>query len=93
MVEATEHLTVTLDIEKANQWLDKHWKGNRTCPICGNSSWSGNDTPMEVRSFDGGRLAANGPVIPFLTIACATCGHTLFFNAILAGLVERPENQ
>jgi predicted nucleic-acid-binding Zn-ribbon protein len=91
MVEATERETATLDIEKANEWLDTHWKGNRNCPICGNISWSGNDTPVEVRSFEEGRLGRS--VIPFLTITCYTCGNTLFFNAILAGLVAEPEHQ
>ncbi len=93
MAEAIKHKGVTVDLEKANEWLDRYWTGDRICPICGNSNWSGNDKAMEVRSFDEGRLTASGPVIPFLTIACSICGHTLFFNALIAGLVERPENQ
>lgn len=93
MAEATKQKTYKLDLEKAEEWLKAHWKGDRACPICGNSSWSGNDRAMEIRSFDSGRLAAAGPVIPLLTLTCATCGHTLFFNAILAGLVERPESE
>ena len=91
MAEATKRKNISIDLEKANEWLDRHWKGDRICPICGNSSWAGNDQVMEVRSFDEGRLPAAAPVIPFLTITCSTCGNSLFFNAILAGLVELPE--
>ena len=93
MVEATEHLTVSLDIEKANEWLDRHWKADRLCPVCGNSTWLGEEQVMELRPFNQDRLGAPGPVIPLLVIICSTCGNTLFFNTILAGLVERPESE
>ena len=93
MVEATERKIVSLDLEKATEWLAEHWKGDRICGICGNRQWTGHDTVMEVRSFDGGRLGGPGQVTPLLVLVCSTCGNTLFFNAILAGLVERPESQ
>jgi predicted nucleic-acid-binding Zn-ribbon protein len=93
MAKATKQKSFKLDPEKAEAWLNEHWKGVRACPICGNSDWLGNDEAMEVRSFEAGRLAATGPVIPLLTLTCSTCGNTLFFNGILAGLVEQPESE
>ena len=93
MAEATKRKNITLNLEKATEWLNMHWNGDWTCPICGNTDWTGHDTPVEVRSFDEGRLSGSGPVIPFLAITCSTCGNTLFFNAILACLVEKPEQQ
>ena len=91
MVETAKQKRTKFDLTKAVEWLDKHWGGEWACPICGNSEWTGEDTPMEIRSFKEGRMAATGPVIPLLVITCSTCGNTLFFNAILAGLVEKPE--
>ena len=91
MAEATKRKNLTLNLDRASEWLNTHWKGDWACPICGNTDWTGHDAAMEVRSFDEGRMAATGPVIPLLVITCSTCGNTLFFNAILAGLVEKPE--
>ena len=91
MVEAAKQKSVKFELSKAVEWLDKHWKGDWICSICGNSDWGGDDQAMELRRFNAGRLAATGPVIPLLVITCSTCGNTLFFNAILAGLVERPD--
>ncbi len=93
MVEAANRKTVTLNLEKATEWLKTHWKGGWNCPICGNTNWSGQEYAMELRPFDEGRLASFGQVVPLLTITCKTCGNTLFFNAILAGLVEKPEEK
>ena len=92
VVEAIERKAIKLNLEKAEVWLNEHWKGDMVCPICGNSSWSGHEEAMEVRSFNRGRLGGPGPVIPLLVITCSTCGNTLFFNAILAGLVDQPES-
>ena len=91
MVEATKRKGLKLDLEKAETWLNEHWKGDRVCPICGNTHWWGSDQAMEIRSFDEGRVGGSGIVVPLLAITCSTCGNTLFFNAILAGLVEQPE--
>ena len=91
MVEAAKRKKVKFDLSKAVAWLDQHWKGDWICSICGHSDWVGEDQAMELRPFNEGRLAGTGPVIPLLVITCSTCGNTLFFNAILGGLVEKPE--
>ena len=93
MVEAIKRKSIRLDLAKAAEWLDLHWKGDWNCPICGNSDWGGEEQAMELRAFDEGRLLSTGPVIPLFVITCTTCGNTLFFNAILAGLVEKPEQR
>ena len=85
-----EHVTqhAKLDSEKAIAWLDKHWQGKRPCPICTNYSWSIGDEMVEVRAFLGGSLSTGVPVYPLTVVTCDTCGHTLLFNAKVAGLVE-----
>ena len=91
MAKATNRRSVQLDFEKAEEWLNTHWQGNQICPICGNNEWLIHDEAVEVRSFGEGRLSASGSVLPLLAIICTTCANTFFFNAILAGLVERPD--
>lgn len=73
------------DTEKAIAWFDKHWKPIRNCTVCLNNSWVVSDELMEMRPFNGGTLVTGGPIYPFIVVTCGTCGHTLFFNAVLAG--------
>ena len=80
-----------VDAEKAIAWLNKHWKGNRLCPVCANNKWSVSDDIIEIRPFRGGSLVVGGSLYPFIAVTCATCGNTLLFSAKVAGLVEGQE--
>ena len=77
-----------LDRGKALAWLNEQWKGNKLCPICSENSWSISEDLVEVRPYKGGALVVGGSLFPFLVVTCRNCGHTLFFNAVIAGLVE-----
>lgn len=77
-----------LDAKKVVAWLNKNWQGSKMCPICKNNNWTIGSGPVELREFHGGNLIVEGPVIPVIPITCMVCGHTLFFNAIVAHLVE-----
>lgn len=80
-----------LDVQKAMDWLDKHWRGSRICPVCQNNSWGISDEVVEMRPFRGGSLIVGGSIYPLFTVTCDTCGHTLLFNALVAGLVKSQE--
>ena len=80
-----------LDTEKAIASLDKHWKGDRNCPVCQKNSWVVGDELVEMRPFHGGALVTGGHLYPLFAVTCDVCGHTLLFNAIVAGLVEGSE--
>lgn len=80
-----------LDTQRAIKWLEEHWKGTRVCPVCGHTSWSISDDIIEIRPFRGGSLVVGGSLYPFIVVTCTTCGHTLLFNAKVAGLVEGQE--
>ncbi|NLX22827.1 MAG: hypothetical protein GXY55_14340 [Phycisphaerae bacterium] len=69
-------------------WLNEHWKGDHKCPICQNDTWQINSTVFELRSFESGNLVAGAPIYPVVCVTCDTCGHSLFFNAIRAGLIS-----
>ena len=36
----------------------------------------------------GGGLVVGGPVYPLVVVTCATCGYTVFVNAIKVGIVQ-----
>jgi predicted nucleic-acid-binding Zn-ribbon protein len=91
VARAAKRDSAKIDFEKAYAWLTTHWQGDWLCPICGQDDWLVHDEAVEVRAFGQGRLAAKGSIFPLLTVLCSNCGHTLFFNALIAGLVEPPE--
>ena len=91
MAKTRKQKSVKLDLEKAEEWLDIHWKGDQICPICGNNDWWICDEVVEMKAYNEGRLLAGGSVFPHLAVICLTCGNTLLFNAMLAGLVEQPQ--
>lgn len=61
------------------------------CPVCGNKRWNVNNTISEVREFQNGSiiLGGNSSLIPIINITCQNCAHTLFFNALQMGLINR----
>ena len=65
-----------------------------TCPVCGNKKWTINNVVIESREFQYGDiiLGGNSALVPFVTITCKHCAHTLFFNAIQIGVVN-PEQE
>lgn len=60
------------------------------CPICGGNNWTLNDLIIESREFQNGNLIIGGEshVVPFVSITCKKCSHTLFFNAIQLGIIK-----
>ena len=69
-------------------WLNKHWHGSKTCPICQSNQWGPSGTLVELRPYSGGALTLGGPIFAVVPITCTVCGHTLLFNAKVAGLAE-----
>ncbi len=77
-----------IDREKAIKWLNEKWKGDKLCPVCKTNSWDLPEILGEVRQFQGGGLVVGGPVFPVFPLTCKTCGHTLFFNALVMGIIQ-----
>lgn len=63
---------------------------NIVCPICGKKQWNINDLVIESREFQYGNfiLGTDSALVPYVTISCQNCAHTLFFNAIQLGVVN-----
>ncbi len=66
-----------------------------SCPLCEGKKWVIHDTIFEIREFHGGNFVVGGKsaIIPVVSVSCATCGHTLFFNAIQIGLLEKENDK
>lgn len=76
-----------IDSNKVIEWLSQKWKSPTTCPICKSNNWNVSQRLIEVREFHGGSLVLGGPVYPLVSVTCTVCGHTLLFNAVVAGLL------
>lgn len=63
------------------------------CPICRHTQWTVNNLVAEMREFQNGDLILGGDsaIMPFVSITCNNCAHTLFINAIQIGLIQ-PQN-
>ena len=78
--------SVKIDPTVFEQWLNRHWKGSKMCPICSTNNWHLGELVVELQPFQ--QMMPGGSVVPLVPLTCLTCGHTLLFNALLAGLVE-----
>lgn len=80
-----------IDLQKQiAAWLNEKWASpSKNCPVCTANNWILGEELVEVRPFQGGGLVVGGPVFPKFMIICSNCGHTLLFNAALAGIEMR----
>ena len=76
------------DLQKAIAWIDEHWKGQKTCPICANTRWGIADTVGEVPTVDLNKEPTER-AYPLVILTCQTCGYTVLFNATVVGLMEK----
>lgn len=76
-----------IDVQKVVDWLNSQWQGPKVCPICKSNNWNISEKLLELREFHEGSFVVGGPVYPLIAITCKVCGHTLFFNAIVAGVL------
>ena len=80
-------------VEKAIAWLRAQGPAAPNCFVCGKDEWSVQRDLIELRPYTGGGLVVGGPVYPALQIVCTTCGQTVLFNAVVAGLVPPADTE
>ena len=70
------------------EFLESVWPDPKICPVCKNTTWNLLDMVFEIRET---RTPGGDPeettAIPLVAIMCKTCGNTVFFNALAAGIV------
>ncbi|MCH7493368.1 hypothetical protein IIA16_01460 [bacterium] len=70
----------------------REWVGTRgttdKCPFCQKNSWMMGEYLVTPLVTSSGNVQLGGIVHPLIPIVCTNCGHTLFFNAIVAGVMK-----
>lgn len=87
-MEPGENQQEPVERQRALDWLEQKWRGDRRCPVCQTNQWSIGDV-VEVRPFTGGGLTIGGPLYPLFFVTCVNCGYTLTFNALISGVVQQ----
>jgi predicted nucleic-acid-binding Zn-ribbon protein len=72
-----------VDYLKAINWIRQNWTKPSECPICGSDNWGIGDQIVEMRPSSPG-----SPVYPQFFVYCRKCSYTIFFNAVVAGLID-----
>ena len=80
-----------VDHVRVADWMRENWKTNTKCPICGTDAWNIGEDVIEIREFTGHYVGTGGNIYPYVQLSCTKCGYTLFFNALIAGIVD-PES-
>jgi hypothetical protein len=76
-------------------WLNKHTDNNAPkCPFCGSDVWVIGDhlIQLQVASLSG-NLVLGGTAYPQVMLVSSPCGHTVFFNAVMLGLMPGAPRQ
>lgn len=68
--------------------LNQLWQGAKQCPVCGQAQWTVGDhlvTPTTLGPNNSVMLG--GLSYPQVMVISNACGYTMFFNAIVLGVV------
>ncbi len=77
-----EQTTKTLD------FLESVWPDPKICAVCKNTSWNLLEMVFEIRETGSpGQDPEENTAIPLVAITCKSCGNTVFFNAMAAGIL------
>jgi hypothetical protein len=71
--------------------IDSLWTGSHSCPVCGHTNWIIGDHLVQPITLAQGSLQLGGPGYPQVMLISSKCGYTMFFNAVVLGVV--PSNK
>ncbi|MBI5077718.1 hypothetical protein HZB94_05075 [Candidatus Falkowbacteria bacterium] len=80
--------------KKLIEKLNEVWQQPKICSVCGHNQWDVSDRIFELREFHGGGMVIGGQssITPIVHATCKNCSHTLFFNALKIGLIDKDVN-
>lgn len=72
--------------------LDKYLKkiNSSSCPLCGNQKWVITGDVFQVSDYKKKGDRSGGAILPVVPIICTNCGNILFINALVAKLIDPP---
>jgi hypothetical protein len=74
--------------KKVLEWLQFHEKEPRKCPLCGSSNWTlAAHLVQPLTMGPNVTVQLGGESYPLVMLISNPCGHTLFVNAVMIGLL------
>jgi hypothetical protein len=73
-----------LERQLAATWFNTKWQHGE-CPVCHVERWEIYPRLGQITNHRGGHT------VPVLLVGCGNCGYTVTANAIVAGVLSRPE--
>jgi hypothetical protein len=81
-------LLSTEEREKCAAWFQQQAAGNVQCPICKTDQWDIEDSLVKTHILIPGQRSLEGvPMYSFFLVCCRKCRHTIFVNAVDAGII------
>jgi hypothetical protein len=76
------------DYKKITQHIAEKWQAPVACPVCRKNNWSVSQEVLELREFHGGSMVVGGnsAIVPITPVTCSSCGNTVLFNPLVAGI-------
>lgn len=79
-------------VDKLIEHLNTKWKDS-ACPMCKKKQGWNVSGIFELREYhDGDLVLGGGRIMPLMPVTCKNCAHTIFVNALLAGIIA-PQNK
>ena len=78
---------------RAQEWVREKSSGIPACTMCGQRQWALGDHSVHSPIYFGGGMFLGGPTYPQFMLICQTCGHTVYYNAILSGVIKEKEQE
>ncbi len=74
--------------EKFVHWLEQKVPHGLMCSVCGQNNWEASPRLSTTMNLSGSAIAIGGPIQPLISLTCKNCAHTVFFNALISGVMD-----
>jgi predicted nucleic-acid-binding Zn-ribbon protein len=75
------------------RWLDQKIPQGLICSACGKDDWNLAPTISTTMVLGGTSIMIGGTIQPLVTLTCKNCGHTVFFNALISGVMKAEKKE
>ncbi|MEN6559274.1 MAG: hypothetical protein ABFD52_00680 [Acidobacteriota bacterium] len=73
------------------KWFEDKWKEPVICPVCREGTWIIADHVVTTLRSGQNTAFVGGITYPQVMLICKKCGLTLYFNAVMMGVVKPKE--
>ena len=78
------------DVDAIKRWVEEKAPGAIVCTVCGENSWLVGEHLVAPPIHAQG-LLLGGTSYPQAMLICVNCAHTVYFNAVIMGLLKEKE--